>query len=174
MGPLRWLSLLPIPAVAVAIGVARAPDEGSGARLAVSMPRADAVTHAHDSLQAERDSLMASVLAAIRGREQEPAESVFANIKVLRGMPAGRVPRIMNQGYSRALGVSCSHCHVVGEWDRDDHEEKGIARQMVRMTARINEELLKSVEGLPDDATINCTTCHRGATEPALNLPPTP
>src|SRR5262245_11025189 len=48
----------------------------------------------------------------IAGRENEPAEKVFKNIQWLKSTPAGRFLRIMNGGYSRALGVACTHCHV--------------------------------------------------------------
>ncbi|MBX3173787.1 MAG: hypothetical protein KF709_05210 [Gemmatimonadaceae bacterium] len=104
MSSLRWLAILPLPAVAFVAGLERA----DASAVATAAPRVHTAIVV-DSLQAERDSLMNVVLAAIRGREQEPAEQVFKNIEVLRGMPA--------------------------------------------------------------DAAINCTTCHRGATEPARNLP---
>jgi len=39
------------------------------------------------------------------------------------------------------------------------------------MQAKINNELLKSIDGLKDRrAIVNCTTCHRGAVKPATNL----
>jgi hypothetical protein len=135
-----------------------------------------------DSFARERDSLMQVVLSLIQGRENAPAESVFKNIRNLRGFPAGRLVRVMNLGYGRSLGVSCGHCHVVGEWEKDDKPPKQITRDMMRLVAAINDTLLPRVRGLaartaptaggtgPVKPTVNCTTCHRGAVKPALNL----
>ena len=97
---------------------------------------------APEEIAAERDKFMHDVLVAIAGREAEPAEKVFKNIQRLKGMPAGRVPRLMNWGFGRALGVSCTHCHVPGEWDKDDKPQKQIAREMWDLTAFITNERL--------------------------------
>jgi DNA-binding transcriptional regulator YiaG len=135
----------------------------------------------NDTAARRRDSLATAVLRAIAGREQEPAESVFKNLKLpgLRRVPARQLVAMMQLGYARSLGVSCEHCHVVGEWDSDDKRPKGTARDMIRMTNQLNTEILPRVSGLGDRAPaerpiVNCTTCHRGAVKPALNLPPAP
>lgn len=125
-----------------------------------------------DTAVASRDSLMRDVLRKIAGRESAPAESVFKNIKVLKGMPAGRVPRVMNQGFGKSLGVGCAHCHVVGEWEKDDRPEKQIAREMWTMMTTLNAETLPKIANLRGKpAAANCTTCHRGAARPALSMP---
>ncbi len=78
---------------------------------------------------------------------------------------------MMNMGYSRALGVDCTHCHTLDQWEKDDKTEKLIAREMVKMTNMINNEQLKNIKNLKGpNPIINCTTCHRGQTKPALNL----
>jgi hypothetical protein len=124
-----------------------------------------------DSFVAERDSLMNDVLQRIAGRENAPAESVFKNIKVLKGVPAGRLPRIMNLGWGRSLGVSCRHCHVPGHWADDDKPQKQITRDMTAMLNTINTELLPKIKNLKSEKPfVNCTTCHRGAVKPATNL----
>src|SRR5258705_13116266 len=48
---------------------------------------------------------------AIAGQENKPAEEVFKNIQMLKGMPAARLLRVMEMGYARSLGVNCTHCH---------------------------------------------------------------
>jgi hypothetical protein len=127
---------------------------------------------AADSVAASRDSLMNAVLAQIRGRERQPAESVFKNIQLLKGVPAGNLPRIMNLGYGRSLGVSCSHCHDVNKWESDDKPQKQVARDMAAMSNTINTTLLANIKNLKGpQAIVNCTTCHRGKVKPALNLP---
>lgn len=109
---------------------------------------------------------------SIAGREDKPAEEVFKNIQKLRGMPAARVLRVMEMGYARSLGVNCTHCHVAGEWEKDDKPTKPITREMMAMVAAINNDHLKNIKNLKGpNPTINCTTCHRGQIKPALNLP---
>lgn len=125
-----------------------------------------------DTAAAARDSLMKVVLASIAGRENAPAESVFKDIRVMKGMPAGRVLRIMNVGFGKSLGVGCAHCHVVGEWAKEDRAAKQAARDMWTMVGAINRELLPKVANLQGrPPAVNCTTCHRGATRPALGMP---
>ena len=109
---------------------------------------------------------------AIAGQENKPAEEVFKNIQMLKGMPAGRLLRVMELGYARSLGVNCTHCHVADAWDKEDKPTKQIAREMNAMVAVINNEQLKKIKNLKGpNSIVNCTTCHRGQTKPALNLP---
>ena len=87
-------------------------------------------------------------------------------------VPAGRLLAVMNVGYGKPLGVSCTHCHVAGQWDSDEKTQKQTARDMSAMAARINNELLKNIPNLKGpNAIVNCTTCHRGQVKTALNLP---
>ncbi len=125
-----------------------------------------------EEIAAERDRLMNEVLAAIKGRENEPAEAVFKDIRLFKSLPAGRIPRIMNLGFGRALGVSCTHCHVPGEWEKEDKPQKQITREMWELAGHITNERLPLIKNL-DSAkpTVNCTTCHRGEVKPAVNLP---
>ena len=109
---------------------------------------------------------------AIKGRETQPAGQVFKNIRQLKDRPAGQVLRAMNS-FSRALGVTCAHCHVEGQWERDDKPTKEIARGMIRMVSAINSEQLKAIPNLRAEATVTCSTCHRGATRPDPRLPGT-
>jgi hypothetical protein len=129
-----------------------------------------------DSTAAERDSLMNEVMKSIAGKEQVAAESVFKDIQTFKGRPAGSIPRLMNYGFGRSLGVSCYHCHAKGDWAKDEKKQKRIARDMSRMTAAINSEYLAKIEGLRDSTqagggpdrgpTVNCSTCHRGSIHP--------
>ena len=115
---------------------------------------------------------LAELNKQIAGKENLPAEQVFKNIQILKGIPAGRLLRIMELGYSRSLGVNCTHCHVVDQWDKDDKPTKPIAREMSKMVQTINNDLLKPIKNLKGpNPGVNCTTCHRGQIKPALNLP---
>ncbi|HVE66789.1 MAG TPA: c-type cytochrome [Thermoanaerobaculia bacterium] len=122
--------------------------------------------------QEANDRIMNAVLARIAGRENEPAEQVFKNIQSMKGMPAGRLVRVMNMGYSRALGVACAHCHFAQDYSSDEKRPKLAAREMMAMTRTINERLrsLQNLEGKPEENFVNCTTCHRGQVDPNAGL----
>jgi len=102
----------------------------------------------------------------IKGRENEPAETVFKNIQILKGIPAGRFLDAM-EGFSNSLGTKCRECHDTENFASDDKNEKKIARGMIQLTKGINEQLLKTVPGLDSDAHVSCFTCHHGKTHPA-------
>jgi len=118
-----------------------------------------------------QEETLARLRGLIAGREEEPAEEVFDSIEVLEGVPAGRLLRIMELGYSRSLGVTCTHCHDPKNFASDEKAEKWTARGMARLVARLNGELLPAiVESEGGEPTVNCTTCHRGEKKPALRL----
>jgi len=126
---------------------------------------------APDSLQPRRDSAMNAVLRQIAGKEDQPAESVFTNVKLLGSMPAGRLVRIMNQGYSRNLGVTCSYCHNTDDYGSDEKKEKETARAMITMVGTISGELRKITTIKSDNPIVNCGTCHRGVPRPGARPP---
>jgi hypothetical protein len=120
----------------------------------------------------DQAAALADLSRKIAGQETKPAAEVFKNIQILKSMPAGRLLRIMELGYARSLGVTCLHCHVAGEWDKDEKPTKQIARDMINMANTINSDLLKNIKNLKGpNSVVNCTTCHRGQVKPALNLP---
>lgn len=114
---------------------------------------------------------IAAIKEKIKGKENLPAEEVFENIQILRGIPAGRVLPIMQRGFSGSLGVKCNHCHEFGKWASEMKPEKQVARDMWNMQARINSEMLAANKNLKGPQSIvNCTTCHRGETKPATSM----
>lgn len=128
-----------------------------------------------DTTAVERDSLMNEVMKSIVGKEQMPAESVFKDIQSLKGRPAGSIPRVMNYGFGRSLGVSCYHCHAKNDWAKDEKKQKRIAREMMKMVLAINADYISKIEGLGDappgappgrGPVVNCSTCHRGSIHP--------
>lgn len=114
--------------------------------------------------QESQNEHIAKLQKQIAGKEDLPAEEVFQNIQIMTGMPAGRVLRIMERGFAPALGVDCSHCHVIDHWEVDEKEHKRIARKMWKMVGGINAEL-KEIAG-EDHQSVNCSTCHQGNEKP--------
>jgi cytochrome c peroxidase len=80
--------------------------------------------------------------------------------------------------FAQSLGVRCVHCHVGTEgqplstfdFASDAKKEKLIARKMLAMVHRINEQEF----GIKDfkDVKVTCFTCHRGSTKPLTAAPP--
>ena len=123
-----------------------------------------------DTLQAVRDKYINELKEKMKGKEKMTVDSVFENLKVLGGFPAENLLLAMNS-WSRALGVSCNHCHETGNWALDTHPQKNIAREMSQMTTLINREYLANIKGLNSEKhIINCTSCHNGKLKPALRI----
>lgn len=115
---------------------------------------------------------LAELRKAIEGKEDQLAVDVFMNVKQYKGVTAERLLRIMEFGFSRSLGVTCTHCHVPGEWESDDKGAKETARAMSAMVSAINNDYLKNITTLNSaNPSVNCTTCHRGQKRPALEMP---
>jgi hypothetical protein len=101
----------------------------------------------------------------IKGHENEPAETVFKNVKILKGVPAGRFLDAM-EGFSHAHGTNCKKCHDTENFASDDKKEKNIARDMVKMTQDINEKYIKPMPGMDSGSFVGCFTCHHGQSNP--------
>ncbi len=123
-----------------------------------------------DTAAAVRQQVARQLLAELGPRATMPAESVFTNVRILRGMSAGQVVRIMDGGFGRALGVTCAHCHEQGDWASDAKPPKRIARGMWAMD-RIASQELRAIPDVSPQAVVNCTTCHGGRVKPISNLP---
>jgi hypothetical protein len=91
--------------------------------------------------------------------QEKPAEQVFKNIQVLKGMPASQLVPTM-QFMSGSLGVPCEHCHVQDRAS-DTKKEKVTARKMIQMVEAINRD---NFEGR---AEVTCNSCHHGQAKPA-------
>jgi len=79
------------------------------------------------------------------------------------------------RGFTSALGVRCTYCHVGEEgqpistydFPSDDKETKEKARVMVRMLQHINGEHLAELPVAAEDRlVVQCATCHRGQPRP--------
>ncbi len=81
------------------------------------------------------------------------------------------------KGFTFALGVRCTFCHV-GEPDQpitsidfasDDNEHKEKARVMLRMVSAINGEHLPKLGVEAEELVrVRCVTCHRGQSRPRM------
>ena len=113
-----------------------------------------------DSVQAFFDKMNSS----IEGKQDSPAVSVFQNIQLFKTATAGRLLGQM-RNWTRILGVNCTHCHIAGQWEKDDLPPKLTARAMDKLEDDVND-LLKNIKSIKDEAHVNCFTCHRGQPKP--------
>src|ERR1700757_704058 len=105
--------------------------------------------------------------AAARGQtrgDTRPAEQLFKNVQVLKGIPADEFMSTMGF-FSASLGISCGDCHTAesgGDWAKyaDDNDRKRRARGMIAMVNTMNKNFFAGRRVL------TCYTCHRGSTSP--------
>jgi tetratricopeptide (TPR) repeat protein len=99
------------------------------------------------------------------------------NLKVLPAdLTRDSVVKIMRFEVASGLGVTCSFCHGAPnvpfdsiDFASDERQTKRTAREMLRMVARINNDLLPAVPGRgTPPIEVQCITCHRGATRPLM------
>jgi hypothetical protein len=151
------------------------PTSGSSAP-AANAPSANApatvpprrIPPSRDSLAKLRAVYIAKVMQDIAGREDQPAEQVFKNIKVLKGITAAQLVTKMDKDYAQALSWNCTNCHRLanqGNFASDTSNDKVRARFMQQMQNDINTVTLPKLYP-KDTPKVTCATCHRGYNEP--------
>ena len=96
------------------------------------------------------------------------------NIQVLSKELTGRRLGAPMKGFTQALGVHCSYCHVGEEgkgfstydFASDANPNKDRAREMLRMLRSINGHLSKIEPSGDKRVNMWCFTCHRGLARP--------
>jgi hypothetical protein len=87
------------------------------------------------------------------------AGETFKNIQILKDMPADQLGPTM-EFMSASLGVGCDFCHVPGSFEKDDKDNKGFAREMMKMMFAVNKS------NFGDHREVTCYTCHHGQAKP--------
>jgi len=110
---------------------------------------------------------------------QQKDEPKAKNLKVLpKDISHHDLDSIMDN-FKVALGVKCDFCHARSkdnpkhlDFASDEKEHKLVARDMMKMTNKINKKYFKEHEGNDNIAAIQCATCHNGNKKPELDLKP--
>jgi len=113
-------------------------------------------------------------VAPARAEEPWSWPEKLTNLKELPSEWTGERLRPVMTGFSRSLGIGCSHCHVGEEgkplttydFASDDNPNKDRARAMLRMLRMIGEELEKIEPSGAERVNMWCHTCHAGRTRP--------
>ena len=102
-------------------------------------------------------------------------KSEYSNLKVLpRNISSKALQSIMIDEFEDGLGVGCNFCHAEQkgshrlDYASDAKPEKEIAREMMRMTMKINAKYFKLRHPTIGDPAlaISCNSCHRGQPRP--------
>ena len=117
------------------------------------------------------------VLATTPSSASGQASDRPRNLKVLPAdLSRDSVVKLMRFEVASGLGVSCNFCHGAPgvpfdsiDFASDERETKRKAREMMRMVARINGELLPEISGRSTPPLrVMCITCHRAAPRPLM------
>ncbi len=102
-------------------------------------------------------------------------ERRYKNLKVLpKDITKNEMDTIMKH-FTMALGVKCNFCHTFNteakamDFASDANKHKDMARNMMRMTKKINKKYFEfsSYSNIATSLTITCNTCHNGKAEPS-------
>jgi len=128
----------------------------------------------HASVRAISALFLLALPAAVSAQRRFPPDSLVNVTVIAKDTPVREVVAMM-RGWTEALGVRCTHCHV-GEEGRplntldfasDEKRPKEVARVMMQMVNGINgDHLSKLPDGGPSSLTVTCETCHRGVARP--------
>jgi photosynthetic reaction center cytochrome c subunit len=102
-------------------------------------------------------------MSAQASPENLPAEKVFENIQVLKGMRAAEMQSAMSF-IASSLGVDCDYCHRQN-FGGDTVPAKLRAREMMAMVRGINQGTFHG------ENAVNCFTCHQGSAKPVSLAP---
>jgi len=107
-----------------------------------------------------------------------PKEKKDNNLKVLpKNISHEDLFKVM-EGFNVALGVKCNFCHAAKkddpmhlDFDSDAKPEKEMARDMLKMTSRINKKYfhIKGAYDAKAVLAVSCVTCHNGKAHPDAN-----
>lgn len=107
-----------------------------------------------------------------------PQEHEHKNLKVLpKNISHEDLDKVMDD-FNKALGVKCGFCHAQAaapadggkpklNFASDEKDHKIIAREMMKMTTRVNKKFFHYQVGKSEGTQpVTCMTCHNGAVHP--------
>ena len=107
-------------------------------------------------------------------------DPIFKNLKVLpKDITEHQLDSVMHH-FTASLNVKCGFCHVRNEetkkmdFPSDENKHKLVARNMLKMTAKINDKFFDvsgAKKNMNAQLMVTCYTCHHGSTDP-LTKPP--
>lgn len=123
---------------------------------------------------------LAAVVSSSLAFTNDKEEPKYKNLKILpKNITHEQLDSVMDH-FTASLNVKCNFCHIRNEatkewdWPSDGNKHKLVAREMMKMTYKINDkyfELPGGAQNLNARLNVTCFTCHNGRKEP-LSIPP--
>jgi hypothetical protein len=101
----------------------------------------------------------------------------YKNLQILpKNITEKQMDSVMHH-FTASLNVKCNFCHVKKEgngneewdWASDKNKHKLVARDMMKMTNKLNDEYFPysgKAEDMSTILTVTCFTCHNGRKDP--------
>lgn len=89
----------------------------------------------------------------------------FKNLQVLDKNISGKDLKATMEGFTEQLGVKCTFCHILDEYEKDEMGHKRDARKMIQLVQYMRANLAKYFKNDVKPPQISCWTCHRGKSE---------
>jgi hypothetical protein len=113
--------------------------------------------------------------------EDKPKDDpIYKNLQILpKDITKEQMDSVMHH-FNEALNVRCNFCHVRNDsakrfdFANDDLPHKRKAREMMKLTDKINDDYFDVTGGQRTIATslmVTCYTCHHGSTDPQVRAP---
>ena len=109
-------------------------------------------------------------------------ETRYKNLKVLpKNTNKEQMDSVMHH-FTASLGVRCNYCHQYNneqkamDFASDANEHKAIARNMMKMTNKLNKKYFDvgNAKNLDTKLEVTCYSCHNGKAKPGKLPPPAP
>lgn len=121
-----------------------------------------------DTMMTDRQKYITDIKTKLGDKINLPADSVFKNVKTLKGKSAEQLLSIMDN-WGHSLGVTCKFCHDLNDFASEKPRHFLQTREMVDMTTRINKEVLASLKTFRQPVVMGCMGCHNEMKEPREN-----
>jgi len=121
--------------------------------------------------------LLVCVVAISSAFTNASTDPGYKNLQILpKNITEKQMDSVMRH-FSASLNVGCEFCHVkkqtpgfeVWDWASDINKHKLVARDMMKMTNKLNDEYFPysgKAENMSTILTVTCYTCHNGKKEP--------
>ncbi len=106
-------------------------------------------------------------------------EPTYKNLKVLpKNITKDQMDSVMHH-FANSMGKKCNFCHEYNQEEKkmdfasDAKKEKDIAREMWKMTAKLNNKYfdIKDSKNMDAKLEVTCFTCHHGSEHPESKPP---
>jgi len=104
----------------------------------------------------------------------------YKNLQILpKDITEKQMDSVMHH-FNESLSVKCSFCHVRNDstnkldFPNDNNPHKNKAREMMKLTNKINDDYFDVTGGqrtITTQLMVTCYTCHHGSTDPAVRAP---